>query len=73
MILQVLMIQACQNSEVGALGAETGSTPSADMPAVHTSASSTVDDKHVVLTRDHTVLLVASKPGQCLCKWISLS
>ena len=33
MILQVLMIQACQNSEVAALRAETGCTLSADMPA----------------------------------------
>ena len=51
------MIQACQNSGVGALGSS-----SADMPAVHTASNST-DDKHVVLIRDHTVLLLASKPG----------
>ena len=51
------MIQACQNSGVGALGSS-----SADMPAVHTSSNST-DDKHVVLIRDHTELLLASKPG----------
>ena len=51
------MIQACQNSGVGALGSS-----SADMPAVHTASNST-DDKHVVLIRDHTVLLLASKAG----------
>ena len=52
------MIQACQNSGVGALGSS-----SADMPAVHTASNST-DDKHVVLIRDHTVLLLATKPGE---------
>ena len=52
------MIQACQNSGVGALGSS-----SADMPAVHTASNST-DDKHVVLIRDHTVLLLASKAGK---------
>ena len=57
-VLKVLMIQACQNSGVGALGSS-----SADMPAVHTASNST-DDKHVVLIRDHTVLLLASKPGE---------
>ena len=51
------MIQACQNSGVGALGSS-----SADVPAVRTASNST-DDKHVVLVRDHTVLLLASKPG----------
>ena len=54
------MIQACQNSGVGALGSS-----SADMPAVHTASNST-DDKHVVLIRDHTVLLLASKPGKLI-------
>ena len=51
------MIQACQNSGVVALGSS-----SADMPVVHAASNST-DDKHVVLTRDPTVLLLASKPG----------